>query len=178
MDTTTKFMIGIGGVMFCVIGSIAMSIYMNYSIKRDKKAVQDLPLIEGNPIVYLDIEDMGDPVGRIVIQLRKDIVPMAAENFRALCTKEYGYGYMTSVFHGVEKQNRVFGGDFFGAGTSGYSIYGDTFQDENMTLKHMGPGVVAMRKADTAEKWLFFGCDPSSSRRCEPDARFASIAAM
>eukprot|EP00968_Pinguiococcus_pyrenoidosus_P024756 scaffold5029_cov224-Pinguiococcus_pyrenoidosus.AAC.4 len=52
-----------------------------------------------NPIVFLDIA-VGNAeaprtchdtrVGRLTIELRKDLVPKAAEHFRALCTGEAG----------------------------------------------------------------------------------------
>lgn len=40
------------------------------------------------PIVFMDIEVDGSPRGRIVYELYSDIVPITAENFRALCTGE------------------------------------------------------------------------------------------
>lgn len=39
-------------------------------------------------IVYFDIEADGQPLGRIEMTLRADVVPKTAENFRALCTGE------------------------------------------------------------------------------------------
>ena len=39
-----------------------------------------------NPIVFLDINIGNEPMGRLVLELRADLVPMACENFRALCT--------------------------------------------------------------------------------------------
>lgn len=41
-----------------------------------------------HPTVYMDIAIAGKPVGRVVMRLLSDQVPLAAENFRCLCTGE------------------------------------------------------------------------------------------
>ena len=61
------------------------------------------PAYTGGPLpqCYFDMTIGGRPAGRVVMELRADIVPKTAENFRALCTGEKGYGFAHSSFHRV-----------------------------------------------------------------------------
>ncbi|XP_072897936.1 peptidyl-prolyl cis-trans isomerase-like [Hemitrygon akajei] len=119
----------------------------------------------GNPRVFFNIGFDKQLVGRIVFELRSDVVPKTAENIRVLCTKPEGEGFKGSIFHRIIPGFMCQGGDFTkGNGTGGKSICGNKFPDENFLLKHEGAGTLSMENAGPNTNGLqFFTCTEKTS---------------
>ncbi|KAG6972608.1 hypothetical protein JG688_00003902 [Phytophthora aleatoria] len=86
-----------------------------------------------NPVVFFDVSVGEKSVGRLLIELRADVVPRTAENFRRLCTgetKEPRTGrrrhYARCPFHRVVKDKFCQSGDY----AVRLSLNKDTFQME------------------------------------------------
>ncbi|KAF0685086.1 Aste57867_22960 [Aphanomyces stellatus] len=105
-----------------------------------------------NPIVFLDLSIGDDSLGRLVIELRADVVPRTAENFRMLCTgdaktaKGEPKRYLGCLVHRIVRDSHLQAGDIGGeGGSSAFSTR--YFEDENFILRHVGIGIVSMVNA-------------------------------
>eukprot|EP00270_Netrium_digitus_P020946 TRINITY_DN8774_c0_g1_i1.p1 TRINITY_DN8774_c0_g1~~TRINITY_DN8774_c0_g1_i1.p1 ORF type:complete len:198 (+),score=24.26 TRINITY_DN8774_c0_g1_i1:14-607(+) len=101
------------------------------------------------PICYLDVAFDGQVVGRILLELRPDIVPKTVENFIGLCKRADGYKGTTL--------HRIIPGFMAQGGSCGMSIFGKRFEDESFELKHEGRGILSMANsgADTNNTQFF-----------------------
>ena len=90
-----------------------------------------------------DITIGREPAGTVKTELRTDKASEPANNVRALCTGEKGFGFAGSVFRRVIPRFMCQGGDYTrGDGTGDKGMYGSKFNDENVDLKHTGAGTL------------------------------------
>ncbi len=118
---------------------------------NEREPARDLT---GLPRTFFDVEIAGVPKGRIVFALYTDVSPLAAENFRALCTGEKGRVPRGEQREGEGQAYWFKGKEFYriidqficqtGVGTE--SIYGGKFKDDKggLKLKHDRPGLLSM----------------------------------
>jgi len=150
-----------------------------------------------NPIVFFEVSAGGgrklkngettqpQVLGRMYIELRKDIVPVAAGNFMALCSGIRGrgedgvnYHYKGTRIHRIVKDMLFQSGDLLDSkGECSRSIYnhGGLFRDESFVLRHTGAGVFSYcnrgpdtngslfqvsftQTQDLDDKYVVFGC--------------------
>ncbi|XP_032289617.1 uncharacterized protein [Drosophila virilis] len=109
------------------------------------------------PIYYLDMVMEDKPVGRVLIEVRNDVAPRMAENFRALILHERGFGYRgCSVFQACGDESIITGDFELQNGRGGYAaIDGGFFIPDNTGLPPKR-GAVGMRRGQKR-------CDNSGS---------------
>ena len=91
---------------------------------------------------YFNIKIGGKPVGKIIMRLFDNIVPLTSKNFAELCRRKK---YKNTIIHRIINNKLIQGGDTdYANGRGGSSIYGKKFDDENFELKHDKPGLLSM----------------------------------
>jgi len=96
-------------------------------------------------MVYVDLVHDNRPMGRMVFELFKNIVPETVENFVALLGSKSDKKYIGTNIHRIVKNGWVQGGDFVnGSGANSDSFKGGVFPDENYAIKHDRRGTIGM----------------------------------
>jgi hypothetical protein len=86
------------GFIFAATTTVASAFRSPVAVRPLTRAFTSTSALMANSKVFFDMEVGGEPAGRVEMELRDDIVPKTAENFRALCTGEKGFGYKGSSF--------------------------------------------------------------------------------
>ena len=98
-----------------------------------------------NPIVFFDIKIGENEAKKIEIELFKDIVPITAENFLALCLGTHeGMTYKGTSLNKVIKSFVIGGGEFENYTGKEKCVYGQYFDDENYIYGHCRRGLLTM----------------------------------
>lgn len=96
-------------------------------------------------VVYLDFVHDKRPMGRVIFELYKDIVPDTVTNFVKLLSAKAEKKYVSSTMHRIVKNGWIQGGDYInGSGANSESLEGGKFADENFAIKHEKRGIIGM----------------------------------
>ncbi|KAI3424746.1 hypothetical protein D9Q98_008135 [Chlorella vulgaris] len=125
------------------------------SANKEQAYLDGLRNDERLPMVFLDVEIKGQPVGRIEMVLFTDVSPRAAENFRQLCTGESGVVPTEPPGReGAGKARHFKGRPFYRiidqfidqTGVETESVFGGQFKDDpgGLKLKHEHKGLLSM----------------------------------
>ncbi|KAK9476041.1 cyclophilin-like domain-containing protein [Lipomyces japonicus] len=128
------------------------------------------------PRVFLDIASPAVN-GRLIFELFVNDVPITCDNFKALCTgiNKNSLSYRGTIFHRIVAAPDPFivqGGDIVNNdGTSGLSIFGDSFDDENLAWRNVdqeGLLVMANQGPDSNSSQFFISLTaaPHLDGRC------------
>ncbi|XP_075514504.1 peptidyl-prolyl cis-trans isomerase CYP28, chloroplastic isoform X2 [Primulina tabacum] len=91
-----------------------------------------------------------EPIGRLVLGLYGNLLPITVSNFKAMCTGSSGSSYKGTLIH------KIFPGEFFAAGRQGRKDKGEvtppvqlvrnteTVDSKAFLLEHSRPGVVSL----------------------------------
>lgn len=98
------------------------------------------------PQCFLDFQVLeGEYLGRIVVELYSDIVPITVKNFTSICQPYGNLTYKNCPVHRIVKGRFLETGDItLGTGMGGCSFFGKEFDEENHVLKHTKAGVLSM----------------------------------
>ncbi|PFH37830.1 putative cyclophilin [Besnoitia besnoiti] len=99
--------------------------------------------------VFLDFALGNQYIGRVLIGLYSDKVPLSVENFIQLCegyrVQDRIIGYRNSPVHFIRRGYNMTAGDVVqGTGAGKLSIYGPEFPDENFDMRFIQDGDVAL----------------------------------
>lgn len=124
----------------------------NYDNKSNEIIPKPINFEDTNSQPYFDITCDDILIGRVIFQLFDEDVPKTCKNFRYLSSlglfNKNKPSYEDVSFHRIIKDFMIQGGDITrGDGTGGYSIYGESFNDENFNLTHNQPGMLSMANA-------------------------------
>ncbi|KAH8868657.1 putative inactive peptidyl-prolyl cis-trans isomerase-like 6 [Schistosoma japonicum] len=121
-----------------------MTLYSAFALDAYQKRLLQFNRILISMVISID----GEECGVLLIE--------TCENFRALCTGEYGVAkknevekykmnYKKTKFFRLVKNGWIQGGDIlYNRGNDGRSIYGPVFEDENFIVKHDRRGILSM----------------------------------